>query len=102
MVTGALGELKKYLPSGMPDAEAKARLKVTLMPGRDDGRDCLTVEGAKDIAKWLKGQGIKVLGFWSFERDKACKAPLYECSGIANMPKDNFGYYKALKAGFEG
>jgi len=83
---------------GKTQAQLHAMMGMTPMIGINDDGSTLSLAGAQIIADFVKTNGIGLLSYWSFQRDKAQAssgmAPITTYSGVAQSA---YQYYNIFK-----
>lgn len=101
----AAAQIKPLFP-GRSDAQLHAMMGITPMIGTNDDFATFTLTDARTIANFVSQNGIGVLSWWSFQRDRAQSndgySDLNRFSGVAQSDFQFFNIFKAAEGPVAG
>lgn len=80
-------------------AQLHAMMGVTPMIGRNDDGSTFTLDDARAVAEFVKANGIGLVSYWSFQRDRAqAGSGAGSIQAFSNVAQSDFQYHAIFKS----
>lgn len=90
------GQLMTVFP-GKSQEQIHAMMGVTPMIGKNDDGRTFTVADARAVADFVKVNGLGMIGYWSFQRDRASTWANTDLGQYSGVVQSQFEYLKAFQ-----
>ena len=83
-------------------AQVHAMMGVTPMIGKNDDGRIFTIADAVQVADFVKVNGLGMIGYWSFQRDRLQTVPNADLGQYSGVAQTQFQYLKAFQTASSG